>query len=75
MSKLKYILQTYDKNGKPTPTRDPFYIEEDVSYRTVMLQLIDELRDYNFEIPANDIRIVIGNGKNPAEVYVTLGKE
>jgi hypothetical protein len=72
--KIQYVLKTYDEKGKET-FRDPFYIEEDVSYRTVMLQLIDKLREYNFEIKSDDIRLVIGNGKNPQEVYVTLGKE
>jgi hypothetical protein len=74
VKKLQRVLKTYNENGECT-TRDPFYIEESDSYYNVILQLINVLKKYNFEIPVNDLKIIIGNGINPYEVYVTLGKE
>jgi hypothetical protein len=70
-NKVQYILRTYDENGKET-TRDPFFIEEGLNFRTVLRKLIDVLRDYNFDISLEKLRIVIGHGDNPHEVDIIL---
>jgi hypothetical protein len=74
MSKLKYVITLYDKDKKET-FRLPFYLEENSNYRTVLLQMVDELRNYNLEIDTNNMTMILLSGKNPRENTILLERE
>jgi hypothetical protein len=71
MNKVQYFLKTYNADGQET-FRMPFFIEKDSCYRTILLKMIDQLRDFNLDIDANKLRVVIGKNNNPQELYITL---
>lgn len=68
---IQYSIKTYDKNQKQT-FENKFYIKSNMDYIDVLLQMIKELKDYNFEFDSQDLTMILANNKNPREVYVML---